>query len=51
MSLLEWATKLLQASANVAEIVAAYRGDADHIRADVAKTIAEMKQSGLLVAS
>jgi hypothetical protein len=37
-------------SAIVEEIVASHSGDADHIRADIAKTIAQMKQSGLLVA-
>ena len=38
-----------RADAIVEEIVAGHRGDADHIRTDVAKTIAEMKQSGILV--
>lgn len=37
-------------SAIVEEIIATHRGDADHIRADIAKTLTEMKQSGLLVA-
>lgn len=31
------------------EIVAEHDGDADHIRADVAKAIASMRQSGILV--
>ena len=35
-------------SAIAEEIIAGHRGDADHIRADVAKAIAEMKRLGIL---
>ncbi|MCW3846663.1 PqqD family protein [Sphingomonas sp. LB-2] len=36
-------------SAIAAEILASHRGDPDHIRADVAKAIAEMKRLGILI--
>lgn len=35
-------------SAIVEKIIATHRGDAAHIRADIAKTLTQMKQSGLL---